>query len=231
MVYPTDKEQQEIISHVHTAEISQAMERRKATWDEMLEQLPESGPRIQAPLPEDWRAGVSPANVKLTEDAAKKYDIPPELLARLFHRESSYNTTAYNRGHKGIPQMGDAELRSVGVNPDTFLQASAETQINAGAAYLAKQYGTFRNWPHAVAAYHNGRKSIEDWVAGAGPGYESEDEVRKPYVSYSGDLRVLTSPEEIANSRNVMGQWEELRKQLPYIFLGNANRYDKAKTP
>jgi len=227
LAYPTDKEQQEIVSHVHSAEVSQAVERRKAAWDEMLKRLPGSGPKIQAPLPEDWRAGVSPANAKLTEDAAKKYDIPPELLARLFHRESSYRTTAYNRGHKGIPQMGDDELRSVGVNPDTFLQASAETQINAGAAYLAKQYAWFRNWPQAVAAYHSGLPSIDRWLAGVGPGYHSDDERKKQYVDYGGNLRVST-PADMATKRDkdIMAQWAELRAELPYVFLGNANRYD-----
>ena len=137
-------------------------------------------------------------------------------------------TTACARGSRRWESM---KLKAVGVNPTTFLNASAEAQINAGAAYLAKQYGTFRNWPQAVAAYHNGRKFIEDWAAGAGPDYHSKEEIRKPYVGYGGDLRVLTTPKDIADSKNIMQHWDELRGELPYVFLGNANRYDKSRVP
>jgi len=233
IAYPTDKQQQEIIDHIHTAELDQAVQRRKAAFDEMLKKLPAKGPRIKIPLPEDWRAGVNeinPTYAKLTEDAAKKYDIPPELLARLLHAESTYDRNAINKdGFMGIPQMGKASLKEVGVNPDTFMKSSAETQINAGAAYLAKQYAVFRDWPKAVAAYHHGRRAIEEWSNGVGPGYHNKEEREKPYIDYSGNLRVLT-PQEIAKDRN-LARWEELQKELPYVFVGDAHRYDGVGKP
>jgi hypothetical protein len=43
----------------------------------------------------------------------------------------------------GIPQMYPSALRDVGVDPTTFGRAGAAAQIDAGAAYLARQYRRF----------------------------------------------------------------------------------------
>ncbi len=115
IAYPTDAQQKEIASHLHPDVASEAADRRKAAWDEMLKQLPKKGPGIKVPLSEDWRADldkIDPSYAKLTEDAAKTYDVPPELLARLFHTESTYDRHADNGVRKGIPQMGVDETES-----------------------------------------------------------------------------------------------------------------------
>ncbi|MBV8193812.1 MAG: transglycosylase SLT domain-containing protein [Alphaproteobacteria bacterium] len=111
--------------------------------------------------------------------------IPPELLARLFHRESDFKNQGVDRngnatgGPVGIPQMYPDALRSVGVDPATFARAGAAAQIDAGAAYLAQQYRTFGNWPMAVAAYQFGPGRVANWLSGSGPTYENIEQRAK----------------------------------------------------
>jgi len=119
-------------------------EERSSQWDYMIRQLPPlalPGSKRQEVLPPDWRQAVrkiDPRYVDLTEAAAKKYGVPPELLARLFYKESKYekNAGVKNGEHNdsvplGIPQMYKAALKDVGIDRKTFLKADAATQINA----------------------------------------------------------------------------------------------------
>ena len=102
-------------------------EERARYWNDMIRALPIPNrlstlkspalpdSKIQQPLSPDWRADVrklNPNHLDYTEAAAKKYSIPPELLARLLYRASNYknqgvdsNGNALPRRAMGIPQM------------------------------------------------------------------------------------------------------------------------------
>jgi soluble lytic murein transglycosylase-like protein len=203
-------------------------------------------------LPANWQAYVrriNPSYVDYIEAAAKKYGIPPELLARLQHRESDFKNEGVDRNGNaipgravGIPQMYPPALRSVGVDPATFARAGAAAQIDAGAAYLAQQYRTFGSWPKAVAAYQFGPGRVADWLSGKAPTYEN---IEQRKISESADYRGKTEaakkgkPEyqedrEDAAEKNALrdlAQWKELQDYLPYMFLGDPNKYDRARGP
>ncbi|MBV8410653.1 MAG: transglycosylase SLT domain-containing protein [Alphaproteobacteria bacterium] len=172
--------------------------------------------------------------------------IPPELLARLFHRESDFKNQGVDRngnatgGPVGIPQMYPDALRSVGVDPATFARAGAAAQIDAGAAYLAQQYRTFGYWPMAVAAYQFGPGRVANWLSGSGPTYENiEQRAQSESANYRGktdapkERRKEEQEDREKKARekalDELKQWEELQAYLPYMFLGDPNKYDRAR--
>jgi hypothetical protein len=239
----TERRREEALSQDPLFEASRyapAREERRHYWDNMLHQLPLPalpGSGIQAPLPDDWRAAVrkiGPNYLANVESAATKYGIPAELLARLVHRESSFdkNKRSGKNGAVGLPQMYPPALRDVGVNPSTFGSATAAAQIDAGAAYLAQQYRRFGDWPRAVAAYHFGFPRIGDWSAGRGPNYDKIKERTENESAGFPDAK-LANREAEAKTRAIkeLGQWQELQGYLPYIFLGDPNRYDGVRKP
>jgi hypothetical protein len=226
---------------------------RAPYWDHVLRQLPvptPPGSKVQAPLPYDWREAVRKINsayLDYTEVAARKHGIPAELLARLLFRESSYRNEGVDKngnrlGDKpvGIPQMYPSALRDVGMDPRNFGRAGAAAQIDAGAAYLARQYRRFGDWPRAVAAYNFGAGNIESWLAGKAPTYDnitqrSEEEsaafrgrTGKPNDKETVEDREKKSEER---AREQLGQWAQLQAYLPYIFLGDPARYDNPRMP
>jgi len=198
----------------------------------MIRQLPPlalPGSKRQEVLSPDWRQAVRKIDsryVELTEAAAKKYRVPPELLARLFYKESEYDKNAgMQRGKDnesvplGIPQMYKDALKDVGIDRKTFLKADAATQIDAGAAYLARQFDQFHDWPKAVASYHFGGPRLQTWLAGKGPDYqytsqriamEIDKENKPPKTKIDAELN----------------QWRELEGYLPHIFIGDPERYN-----
>jgi soluble lytic murein transglycosylase-like protein len=202
----------------------------------MLRQLPvptPPGSRIQGTLPFNWRETINkidPSYVRLTEAAAKKYGIPVELLARLLYKESGYNKNAgikdgEPRPNKaiGIPQMFGAALKEVGTTPEAFAKADAATQIDAGAAYLAKRYKSLQDWPKAVGAYHFGESRVRAWLNGTGPTYENIAQRTASELSDDGKNATRLSKEQAINQLN---QWREMQQYLPYIFLGDSHKYD-----
>lgn len=177
---------------------------------------------------------IDPRYVDLTEAAAKKYGIPPELLGRLLYRESNYDRNANVDRHGrrspgsavGIPQMYPDALRDVHVDPWTFAEASAAAQIDAGAAYLASQYRRFGDWPRAVAGYHFGAGRLESWLAGKGLGFDNI-KTRTEGESASFPGKTLAEREAAAekNAKKELNQWLELQGYLLYVFLGDPGRY------
>lgn len=154
---------------------------RLITWDEIIREPPERiDPRFQQPLPDDWEAAVAKSNsnyLRWTKAAAQKYGIPPELLARLFYKESTYNRNKVSDARaKGIAQLMPIAIKELGLNPNTFDYFDAENSINAGAALLAKYHGEFKDWHKAVAAYNMGNTAVREWFDGhpkyAGPDKE-----------------------------------------------------------
>lgn len=176
-----------------------------------------SYPRPQAPLSEDWRSDINkidPTYVGILEKIGKKYGISPELLARQFFRESNFdmrkgsvsvngryvavNLPHENDGPVGISQMRTAAAKDVGTTREALVNGTAESQIEAGAKYLSQQYKRFGSWPKAVAAYHSGYPAMANWFGGRGPDYQ---------VTKSAS-------------------WRELERYLPYVFMGDPERYD-----
>jgi soluble lytic murein transglycosylase-like protein len=145
---------------------------RLIAWDEITRKaLPERiDPRLQQPLPDDWEAALTKTKsnyLKMTKAAAQKYGIPPELLARLFYKESTYDRNKVSdAGARGIAQLMPVAVRELGLNPNTFDYFNAEKSINAGAALLAKYHGEFKDWPKAVAAYNMGNTALREWFDG-----------------------------------------------------------------
>jgi hypothetical protein len=226
---------------------------RAPYWDYVLRQLPlpsAPGSKVQAPLPYDWRDAVrkiNPAYLDYTEAAARKHGIPAELLARLLFRESSYKNEGVDKnGNRlgdrpmGIPQMFPPALRDVGVDPGTFGRAGAAAQIDAGAAYLARQYRMFGDWPRAVAAYNFGAGNVENWLAGKAPTYDNiAQRRREESAAFRGKTGKPKDKETVEDrekkseerAREQLGQWAQLQAYLPYIFLGDPARYDNPRRP
>lgn len=145
---------------------------RLLTWEEIIRKpLPEQlKPEMQKALPADWEGTlnkIDPNYLKWTKAAAEKHGIPPELLARLFYKESNYNgMKASPRGAKGIAQLTPIAVKALGLDSNKFDYLDAEKSINAGAALLAMYYGEFKDWRKAVAAYNMGNTAVRKWFAG-----------------------------------------------------------------
>jgi hypothetical protein len=228
---------------------------REPVWETMIQaKLPDTSPgtQRQAPLSEDWRTDVNKINstyAGFIDKAAAKYKIPAELLARLFHRESSFdvhkNTQLVNGNYVpvpkkavGIPQMFPSAAQDAGVTRSELANGTAEFQINAGAKYLAQQFDRFQDWPKAAAAYHSGYPTLGDWLNGSGPNFEDEEQRKAAFVKWDDDIRDgkgkklpsrwrLIQPDsadpKIAED---LDHWKELKEYLPYIFMGDPKRYD-----
>ena len=233
---------------------------RAPLWQQMIQaKLPDTSPGsgIQAPLSDDWRADVDKINPSyggFVEKSAKKYGIPPELLARLLAKESNFDIHAgvnvvngryvprSDNIAVGIPQMLPAAAKSVGVTRDQLANGTAEFQIDAGAKYLAQQFAQAKNWPTAVAACHSGYGTVADWLNGSGPNFETDEQRREGYVHWDDESkdskgkklpsqwRLLqpnpANPKVAAQIATDVGNWNELKMYLPYMFLGDPNRYD-----
>jgi len=119
---------------------------------------------------------------------------------------------------------------------------TAEFQIDAGAKYLAQQFERFKDWPKAVAAYHSGHPTVGDWLNGSGPNFESEERRGAGYVQWDdtskddkgkklpSKWRLIqpdpANPKVAARIATDARNWNELKEYLPYIFMGDPNRYD-----
>lgn len=86
----------------------------------------------------------------LLVSAGRRHGIPPLLLAKVAHRESSFRTHVSNRGCHGLMQVAAFHFRP---GEDPF---SAGDNLNAGARILAGYKKRFRTWPQALTAYNFG---------------------------------------------------------------------------
>lgn len=144
---------------------------REVSWEDLIRQpLPRIGATDQQPLPDDWEAfltKISPTYLKWTKAAAEKHGIPPELLARLFYKESNFNKSKQSgAGAKGIAQLTSIAVEALGLDSKKFDYFDAEKSINAGATLLAMYHREFKNWHKAVAAYNMGNTAVRQWFAG-----------------------------------------------------------------
>lgn len=166
---PTPSEQQ--LQVKATQQLNTRLERAN-TWENLLRSpLPDNmAPTRQQPLPNDWEGALTkmnPTYLKWTKAAADKHGIPPELLARLLYKESTYDRNQVSdAGAKGIAQLMPDAVKDLGFDPKTFDYFNAEKSINAGAAHLAKAYRELKDWPKAVAAYNMGVAGLNGWLDG-----------------------------------------------------------------
>ncbi|MBX9944474.1 MAG: lytic transglycosylase domain-containing protein [Reyranella sp.] len=142
-------------------------EEGRRAWDAAVRApyVPNRDPRRrQEPLPDNWEETLNAIDSRYadwTKEAARKRGIPPELLARLFYKESDYIKTRVSpTGAKGIAQLTPGALQALRLDPETFKYDDPQASIEAGAAYLALMYREFKNWPKAVAAYNTGATGL-----------------------------------------------------------------------
>lgn len=101
-------------------------------------------------------------------DAAKQYDIDPNLIAAMAFRESRFETSAVSsRGAQGIMQLMPKTARALGVR-DSF---DARDNVFGGAKYLKYLLVRFNgDVDRTLAAYNAG----PELVAKVGPGATQE---------------------------------------------------------
>lgn len=89
--------------------------------------------------------------------AAATNGLPAELIKAVAVAESRMNPGAVSpAGAQGLMQVMPATARELGLT-DPF---DAEQSITAGAAYLARQVGTFGSYSLALAAYNAGPGAV-----------------------------------------------------------------------
>jgi hypothetical protein len=130
---------------------------------------------------------TNPDLANLINQAGKKYNIDPNLLSALIHKESNYNTGAIsNKGAKGLMQMTSGTASQYGVdNPFNPAQS-----IEGGTHYLSDLLNKYNgNVEKALAAYNAGPGNVDKY-GGIPPYKETEDYVRtilRDYSRYSND--------------------------------------------
>ena len=77
-------------------------------------------------LPDNWEeflsSKIDPRYAAWTRAAAERNNIPPLLLARLLYQESKYDKNLISPGGaRGIGQLLDPAVKSIGRNPVGFL--------------------------------------------------------------------------------------------------------------
>ncbi|WP_184354384.1 transglycosylase SLT domain-containing protein [Rhizobium sp. BK602] len=102
-----------------------------------------SGPTVvsAAPIAPNYDSDVPPAEKgyvsKLIQKYAKLYEIPESLIHRVVHRESRYNSKAYNKaGYFGLMQIKYNTAKSMGYQGPPSGLLDAETNIKYAAKYL-----------------------------------------------------------------------------------------------
>lgn len=111
------------------------------------------------------------------EDAARRYDLDPNLLAAMAFKESAFNPTAVSRrGAQGILQLMPRTARYLGVRNAFDIREN----VFGGARYLRELLDRFDgDVDLALAAYNLGPERIAKEGPGATPGV----------VRYVGDIK------------------------------------------
>lgn len=82
--------------------------------------------------------------------AAKQHAVPPLLVAKVVHRESSYRSHVENGGCYGLMQVAAFHFRR-GTDP-----CDPQANLEAGCKVLAGYHRRFGNWQTALTAYNFG---------------------------------------------------------------------------
>lgn len=123
-------------------------------------------------------ADRAPADIKnMAAAVAVKYGIPMPLFNGLITQESGWNYQAVSRsGALGLTQVMPFNVIAMGYDIQTF-KNSPDQQLEAGAIYLSRQYGTFGQWDLALAAYNAGPGAVLKYN-GIPPYSETQNYVR-----------------------------------------------------
>lgn len=149
--------------------------------------------------------GESKSMDEIFDQAAKKYNVPVELLKAIGKAESDFNPNAVSRcGAQGVMQLMPATAKSLGVT-DSF---DPEQNIMGGSKYIAdllKKYdGDTRL---ALAAYNAGSGNVKKY-GGIPPFKETQNYVKKVMKFIGeGDIQITSNgTTSVKNKTSVTNQ-------------------------
>lgn len=148
------------------------------------------------------------------EEAARKYDVPVNLLKAMGKAESGFDANAVSSaGAKGVMQLMPSTARSLGVE-DPF---DARSNIMGGAKYISQKLKKYDgNIDLALAAYNAGSGNVRKY-GGVPPFKETRNYISR-IKKYMGmdidtDRTVYTrkaDKTEYANQQGIFGQQDAL---------------------
>lgn len=133
-----------------------------------------------APAPTDFEAGAAERSYQpLFEEAGRRWNVDPALLAAVARAESNFNPTAVSpAGAQGLMQFMPATAAEMGVDP--WNPASA---IDGAARYLRTSLDAFGDTTLAIASYNAGRGAVTRH-GGVPPYRETRDYVEKVLAAW-----------------------------------------------
>lgn len=122
------------------------------------------------PCPRAYRLAYPLPFLDLVLEAARDFDLEPELILAVMREESHYRPRVISwAGAVGLmqvmPQTGRGIAAQKGLDPDSIDLTDPETSIRFGAFYLRAMLDSFGgNLDHALAAYNAGPGNAQRWI-------------------------------------------------------------------
>ncbi|WP_298067807.1 lytic transglycosylase domain-containing protein [uncultured Mailhella sp.] len=112
--------------------------------------------------------------------AAKRYDLPENLISAVIHTESGFNSRAVSpKGARGAMQIMPETQRELSLK-DAW---DPEANVMAGCSYLARQIARFGSLELGLAAYNAGPEAVERY-GGVPPFKETQAYVKRVLALY-----------------------------------------------